>query len=397
MAAYKILHAVGPGDVVAAYRRWSAKEDHLTETSRTYSGQFFDFCRVEGVQAWAVSSSTRRDLLIEGPFVVENRPKPLGSGRSGVLYHLNEIGYAFSLLFSALRYRADLALIDSGTTHWFALTLLRVIGVKVVANFHNVYCLNGLLPTSRVKKIVMMLDGLFFGRGVSAWIGVSPECERQMVALAGRQVPFFQYRAQFNDTDFSDLGRSRHDNRPFRVLFVGRVERNKGVFDLVEIAEKLAVRRAGSVRFDVCGGGASLDDLRRQINARGLDEVIHVHGRLSRPALLPMYAASHMVIVPTRGDFCEGMPKVCAEAVLARRPVLTSRLSNALDVLEGAIIEARPEDTDDYVAQIERILDDPVAYRNAVEACEGVRSQFVDTHFGIQAALQRMYQLLRAP
>ena len=91
----RVFYALGPGDVVDAYRKWSGGIDYTAETSLTFSGQFFDFCKAHGVQAYAVSSHSARELLRDGPFVVENRPK-LFSDPHGLLFHLNQIWYGLS-------------------------------------------------------------------------------------------------------------------------------------------------------------------------------------------------------------------------------------------------------------------------------------------------------------
>ena len=85
----------------------------------------------------------------------------------------------------------------------------------------------------------------------------------------------------------------------------------------------------------------------------------------------------------------------CAQAVLCQRPVITSRLSNALDVLHGAIIEARPEDIDDYVRCIELLLDSRETYEQAVAACKTVRDQFIDPSKGLEAALSNVMVYLQ--
>lgn len=57
----------------------------------------------------------------------------------------------------------------------------------------------------------------------------------------------------------------------------------------------------------------------------------------------------------TRRDFCEGMPLVCAEAMLSGKPVVTSRLSNALPVIGDTILEAQPEDIKSYAHAVRRL------------------------------------------
>jgi len=389
----RVFYALGPGDVVDAYRKWSGGTDYTAETSLTFSGQFFDFCKAHGVQAYAVSSHSARELLRDGPFVVENRPK-LFSDPHGLLFHLNQIWYGLSIIVSALRFRASVLIVDSGTTHWFVLSLLALTRVRVVAGLHNVYWPSGYPPSGGVKRIVRALDGWFWRTCADATICVSPECQRQVETLArGRNRPVFQYRCQFGPSDFQSVPPPPpHDERPFRVAFAGRVEENKGVFDLLEMAARLEREFPGQLRFDICGGGNALDELTKKVEEQRLGEIVRLRGKLKRPELLAVYGNSHVVIVPTRSTFCEGMPMVAAEAILTGRPVLSSRLANAHDVLDGALIEAQPDDVASYVDCLRRLMTDRDYYEKCRQACSAVQQQFYDRQQGLAAAVGRAIQ-----
>ena len=392
----RIFYALGPGNVVDSYRKWSAGQDCNSETSLTFSGQFFDFCRAHGVRAYAVSSHPDREVFQDGAFTVENRPKPLANP-SGVLFHLNQIWYGLSIIASALRFRADVLVVDSGTTHWFVLSLLRLTRIRVVASLHNSYWACGFVPGGTVKRAIRTLDGWFWSRTAGASLCVSPECQRQIETLAhGRNRPVFQYRCQFRPTDFASVPPAPpHERLPFQVLFAGRVEREKGVFDLLEIAEALKRESPGRLRIDICGGGDAFDELKQAITNRGLTEEVILHGKLNRPELLACYGRAHVVIVPTRSTFCEGMPMVAAEAILTGRPVVTSRLSNAIDVLEGALVEAQPDDPASYVACLRRLRDDADYYLACCQACPSVGRQFYDHAQSLTAAFERAMSALR--
>ena len=60
--------------------------------------------------------------------------------------------------------------------------------------------------------------------------------------------------------------------------------------------------------------GGALEGLKRAIADEDLRDEVIVHGKLKRPELLAVYGRSHVVLVPTRSTFCEGMPMVAAEA-----------------------------------------------------------------------------------
>ena len=384
----RVLNAIGPGDVVAAFKDWKGSVRTVSETSITYSSQTFEFFAAHGIAFWIVSSHPRRALVGDGANRIENRPRATTKPVAGLRFHGVQLLYALSLFISALRFRATHALIDSGTTHWFALGLFRLAGIALIPNFHNTCWPAGHEPQGAFKRAIMRLDGFVFRHGVSAALGVSPECGRQINQLTGGRTPFFDYRAQFVSGDFGALPRPVLAS-PMRIVFAGRVEANKGVFDILTICELLSARRPGRFVFDICGTGSAFDALAAQVAARRLNGPVTLHGDLLRPQLLQVYGQSHLVIVPTRSDFSEGLPKACAEAVIAGRPVLTSRLSNALDVLRGALIEAREDDPADYAAKIEALADDPMRYAELVRHTALVSGQFMDPQLGLTKALER--------
>jgi glycogen synthase len=223
---------------------------------------------------------------------------------------------------------------------------------------------------------------------VRSALGVSPECGRQIGVMSGGVTQFFDYRAQFVSGDFGELPRPVLSS-PMRIMFAGRVEENKGVFDILTICELLASRHPNRFAFDICGTGGASEALAAQVAARGLRDSVILHGKLIRPELLKIYGRSHLVIVPTRSTFCEGLPMVCAEAVIAGRPVLTSRLSNAQDALRGALLEAREDDPEDYAAKIEALADDPAGYAEMVRHTAHVSGQFMNPGRGLASALER--------
>lgn len=174
------------------------------------------------------------------------------------------------------------------------------------------------------------------------------------------------------------------------MLFVGRIEKNKGVLDLIAIAERLEQEFPGQLQFDICGNGSDQNELVRSIEERRLGGVVHYLGRLNRQELLKVYGRSHLSIVPTRSTFCEGMPLVLAEAVITGRPAITSRVTNALEVLGDAIVEAKTDDVESYVSGIRRLLTDEDYYRELCAACPPARQQFFDREKGWSAAFDRL-------
>jgi len=153
---------------------------------------------------------------------------------------------------------------------------------------------------------------------------------------------------------------------------------------LLDIAERLLNE---NVKFDICGEGAALDELKLICRQRGLENHVTIHGKLQRIQFLSLYTSAHVVIVPTRSDFCEGMPMVIAEAVLIGRPIITTRLSNAMDVVNGVIVEALPENIDSYIQSIRYLKSNPVYYLSLCRNCLPLRAQFLDGKLGLESVL----------
>jgi glycosyltransferase involved in cell wall biosynthesis len=379
-----VMYFEGPGDIVESFEAWQRGGDVDSQTSLTFSGHFLDFCKSEGLRARVYSHHEQRRRVRADRLWVETRPSPYSG--SGWKHRFDKLYRGLFILLAATRYRPDDLHVTSGVTYWILLAPLRLIGIRIVAHMHNALWPQGFPPKTFSARVKRWMDAWFFRSIAHAALCVSPTLEHQIRQIAGSKVcQVLQFRAQFYPKDFIDFPPPpAHEQRPFRVLFAGRVESAKGVFDLLSMAETL---RSEGVIFDICGGGASLEDLRREVLERGLSESVLIHGRLNRPALLERYKSAHAVIIPTRSEFCEGLPLACIEAVLVGRPQITSRLSNALEVLKGAIIEAEPDNPDSYAWAIRRLMKEPNTYRTLVSTCQQLAQPFLQGRSNLETAL----------
>ena len=176
---------------------------------------------------------------------------------------------------------------------------------------------------------------------------------------------------------------------PFRVFFAGRIERNKGVFDLFDIARRFAGEGHLDVEFDLCGEGSQLDELRRAVSNAGLQERFRCHGHSTRPFMREMYERCHVVIVPTTSDFLEGFNKVVAEGVMAGRPVITSSVCPALEYVKDAVLEVPADNPSAYGDAILQLKTNAALYSAKRQGCDVARGQFYDSSLGWKAALER--------
>jgi len=238
---------------------------------------------------------------------------------------------------------------------------------------------------------VQYFNGWFFRWGCAAIISVSEEITRQVGELTNsKSRPVTSFIPQYRRSSFAKIRAPHENGSPFNVLYVGRIERNKGVFDVVEIARRLQQDGRSEFHFDLCGAGAALQDLRKAIDAAGLSQTVRCHGHCDQTTMSEMYSRSHVVIVPTTSDFIEGFNKVVAEGVLAGRPVITSSVCPALALVRDSVVEVPPDDVSAYANAIVQLREDRELYRDKRRACAAAQEQFYEPRKGWAAVLERV-------
>ena len=383
----RILYAAGPGDVVGTYQYWVTGQDDPSQVSITYSSQFYEVCRDLEAESYVISSSQKRKFFYDGQFKIQHRPIPFQSS-SALFYHLGQVWNGLRLIASAIRFRANVAVVVDGTTHWFVLSLLSWLGVQVIPSIH---C--GLwrkyVPPSKVQSLILKLSRHFFSRDCAAVLTVSDEISDQVAQLVGskhRRVRRFSpiYRRE----EFAEIAPPSERHSPFRVLYVGRIEQEKGVFDLLEMAKHFAALGRNDITFDLCGNGSMLESLRDAAKLAGVDARFVCHGHCNKQKMRRMFNRSHAVIVPTRTGFAEGFNKVVAEGILSCRPVVTSAVCPALPYVRDAVVEVPPDDIMGYSNALLRLCDDRQFYEQKRQSCLGLQEQFYDHSKGWGGALK---------
>jgi glycosyltransferase involved in cell wall biosynthesis len=383
----RLLYAAGPGDIIGTFRHWREGRDDPGQVAMTYSGQFYDVCKGLGAEGYAIASHPRREFVRDGAFRVEHRPIPF-TRAAPPLYHLGQLLSAWRMIISAIRFRADALVICDGTCHWFALRALPWLGVRVIPTMHCMFWPRSASPPGRVKRMLNRLDLPFWRSSASSVLSASSDITCQLDELTnGAHAPTIQFLPTYRPGTFESEP-PPSERRPFRVLFAGRIEAYKGVFDLLEIARRFAQSGRTEIEFDLCGAGSAIEPLKSRVKELGLCERFRVHGHCDRPKMREMFRRSHVLIVPTTTDFAEGFNQVVVEGVLAGRPVITSSVCPALDYVRDAVLEVPPDDVDAYQNAIVTLLDDQNLYETKRRACLALQSQFYDPARGWAAALR---------
>jgi glycosyltransferase involved in cell wall biosynthesis len=115
---------------------------------------------------------------------------------------------------------------------------------------------------------------------------------------------------------------------PPRLVSIGRFAEQKGQMILIEA---LAACRNSDIRLVLVGDGDMRPALERAITQHGLQGRVTLTGWLSEDGVRAELAAAHALVLPS---FAEGLPMVIMEAMAAARPVLSTMIAGAPELVQ---------------------------------------------------------------
>lgn len=104
------------------------------------------------------------------------------------------------------------------------------------------------------------------------------------------------------------------------IFYLGRMEADKGVFDL--LTAFLALPAKLPLKLAFIGGGSAVPELLRQVDAGGFASRVQVMGPLPFEEIFVHLRAAAVVVTPSRSIFPEGFCKAAMEAFYVGTPVI---------------------------------------------------------------------------
>jgi glycogen synthase len=385
----RVMYAAGPGNVIGTFDYWSKGQDDPSQVSITFSGQFYDVCSTLDIEGYIVASNAQKKFLKQDRFILEHRPILL-SKQSGIFYYLGQILYELSFIITALRFRANIV-VGSSTSCFFILSLLPRFGIQIIPSLHcALWPKYGSL--SKIGKILWKLNRRFFEKDCLAILSTSEDINEQIRQVTKQPRPIINFLSTYRRTEFENVTPPNQDRSIFQVLFAGRIEADKGVFDLLEIAKQLRAEGRNNIKFNICGNGSALQLLSQKVEEFGLQSTFVLHGYCNKREMQQMLSLSHVVIVPTKSDFIEGLNQVVIEGVLADRPVITSSVCPALSYVQEAVVEVPPDNITAYAQAIVKLCDNYDFYNVKQQSCKQLQEQFYNTRQSWNEALKSILE-----
>lgn len=245
----------------------------------------------------------------------------------------------------------------------------------VAVSFHSIPSGLAVFPACELRGIPHIV--LFRGGDVPGWLPGDLELYHRMTLWLNRLIVYRADAALANSEGLRDLAqrafpkrevgvlcngvdlaaycpppRRREDREgPVRLLFVGRVTRQKGI-DAILRSLASPGARVQDWRLEVVGTGPMLEEYRALATELGIGARVNFRGWLDRPEVRGCYDEADMLIFPSR---YEGMPNVVLEATACGLPVVGTRVAGTDQIIRdgenGFLV-----DVDDEEALADRVV-----------------------------------------
>jgi len=170
--------------------------------------------------------------------------------------------------------------------------------------------------------------------------------------LLSKTVPFNRIRVVPNPVDLSRLKRvsgfkTRHNLRDY-VLFVGRIERDKGINFLIKALKGLGI--------DLVVVGKDVGYAKELIK----ESYVHVIGEVSQDELMAAYSECNLLVMPSR---YEAFGITFIEAMSYGKPVIGSDVGPVKSVIDGAGLTVPYGDVASLRTAVKRVLKNPSRFK----------------------------------
>jgi glycosyltransferase involved in cell wall biosynthesis len=261
------------------------------------------------------------------------------------------------------------------TAHAWKRKLL--IGCEKIACLcaHRVICISRSVRQTAIREGIAPADKLvLLGERGSEGVTIEPQPE-----IRGRDL--LHLRKQLRIPEEAAV-----------IGFVGRLTRDKGVCELVQCCQILQ-REGRAVHLLLLGDFESGDPVDREtVEWISTNPAAHWLGFVPDPK--PYYRLMSAFVFPT---YREGLPKVLLEAAAASTPVVSTKVTGVVDIIQDGLtgILVPPGDAPALARAVEHLLDEPAAAARMARAAQHMIREHFDNSFYL-ARLGEMIESLAA-
>jgi glycosyltransferase involved in cell wall biosynthesis len=293
------------------------------------------------------------------------------------------------LAVAIVRHRADIVHLNTSLlrkSYWRDLVYLlvaRVLRRKVIFQVHG-----GFLPMEFVA-----------GSAFSSWV---LSCALQLcdVVVVLAQTELVAYR-QFvprtrvllipnaiEPSAFANEPRAIRAHEPLRLAYLGRIVREKGIFEIIHAVKALADRQV-NVRLSIAGSGPDERSVRNAVTQAGIEGRVRMMQPIFGAAKFAFWADSDVFVFPTYHR--EGLPYALLESMAAGAVPVVCPVAAVPDVVQDGIsgLFVVPRDSQAVTHAIVRLDEDRAGLARMARAAR----DRVAAHYTIAKLVEHFRQL----
>lgn len=180
--------------------------------------------------------------------------------------------------------------------------------------------------------------------------------------------------------------KSKKDYSKKKILFLGRVGRRKGAYDILKVAPTI-ISRHPDVEFIIAGDG-EVEELRELSKNKNIDKWVNILGWTSGDEKINLLKEATIYLLPS---YNEGMPISVLEAMSYRLPILSTNIGGipqlVTNEVEGYLFDAGD------LKKIEEALD-KILSNNVLREKLGKNSyNKVKEEFNLEKNIQKLYDI----
>jgi glycosyltransferase involved in cell wall biosynthesis len=145
-------------------------------------------------------------------------------------------------------------------------------------------------------------------------------------------------------------------NAVSEIVFIAWMDRNKGVFELMQAAENLK-KEGLSFKLTMCGHGRDFDAVQALVKEKGIEDCVQLLGWIYEEEKNKILNRADIFVLPT---FFEGMPNALLEAMACGLPSVASSVGAIPDMMQDKVhgLLVAPGSVNDLTAALKTLLQD---------------------------------------
>jgi glycosyltransferase involved in cell wall biosynthesis len=348
------------GDVVAQLQRITASSD-IKITSGPDAFIYDYLSKIGDAPVFVVSRSSRNTIYSNKNIIA----RVYMANGNFIVKFLRRIFATIDLMIRLLLFRPTKILCGTaGSFLWAAYMVSRLYSIPIVFSCHNrvnTQCY-GLL-----KKYAVRMNNWYIRRCYNV-ICHGPYLRDQLISIGVPSSKITEFDVGFADSYTGNTPSGSYIIPGVAevhriILFVGRIEKQKGVIDLLEACDE-ALAKLPDVYIVYIGKGAALEELQKAVERLKLKDKVRFLGYVNHERIVDIIKRSTLVVTPTRIEFPEGRCMSAMEGLIVGLPVVAPDFGPFPFLVQHDFngLLYKPNTVSDLREKIMMLLEDPELY-----------------------------------